>query len=84
MKHRIIVTEEQWKKLVLTEDEEIIPVEIQRIMDEYDLVSAKPIRNLLSMMDQKVRRDDVGNQSPQELQDTIVQVYSTLSELVNW
>ncbi len=83
MKHRIIVTEDQWRRLTLNEDE-TIPVEVQQVMDEYNLVSSEPIRNLLSMMDQKVRRDDIGNQSPQELQDTIVQVYNTLSELVNW
>ena len=83
MKRRIIVTEAQLRKMALNEDE-IIPSEVQQIMDEYNLVRAEPIRNLLSMMDQKASRDDIANQTPEELQDTIVQVYNTLTELVNW
>ena len=87
MKRRIIVTEEQMKKLSLNENgliQQATDMEKRRIMDEYDLVDAQTIRDLLSMMDQKCRRDDIGNQTPEQLQETILEVYQTLSDLVHW
>lgn len=87
MKRRIIVTEAQLKRLALNE-EEIIPTEVQQIMDEYNLVEGRPIRELLGRFHTELGgREDIKNLAetfPEKLAEMLGWFIPELEEIVHY